>query len=338
MFTDRYNRMQLPIYAGVPIVFNLPAGNNVTRAKVIINGSVTIAGSTAAGTAIELGGVYRLIRSIKVICTPGAGSRYPDGAVVDCTPISLLQYATAARGQGKFIGPLSGDPTLGAGANGTYPIYFSIPIFFGGGRHPRAGVAALNMNETDSQGNPVYTTVQVKIEFAQLANELFSGNNGTLSFNAMCEWFDERFPMGDTIPLVQEDHVGYIAQANERWVDQALPRGGRFTEILYMAQAGQPGAQLSNSILQRVHMEGPDLNLRLDALDIQQDMLDNLRYDPSTTLTGLYALNFYQGNLANAKAARGLSHRIAVLNPSGSGNDALKIYTRRVYPGVVTGQ
>lgn len=330
-FLDRFNRVQLPPTPGVPLVFNLPQGNNVLWGKLILALTVTIAGSTANGTAIELGGIYRLVRSIKLIATKAAGSRYPNGAIVNCTPISLLEYAVT-RHQGKFIGVLSGDPTLGNGANGAYTVYFSIPIFFAGQRHENDLSTALNMNDTDSQGNPVYNSVQVVVEFAQLANELYSGNNGTLAYAGMAQWLDERLPLGDTIPIVQEDHIALIQAANDRFVDAALPKGGRFTDILWMCQQGLPGAALSNNILTRVEAEGVDINLKMYAQDIQQDMVDKGFWDPSATLTGLYYMNFAKGNLSNSKRARRLAHRLSVNNPSGANLDQIKVYTRRIYP------
>lgn len=331
-FEDRYNRARFPFTPGVPVVFNLNKGLNILRGNIIITGTVTIAGSTADGTAVEEGGAINLIRRVKVIANKATGSRYPGGALVNCSPQSLLRYAIVEH-QGKFIGELTGNGALGNGANGTYSIYLSIPIYFADSVNLNNVQTALNMNPVDSQGNPIYTAVQVQVDLAATLSELFNGNNGTMTVAAMVEWKDDRLGLSsDTTPLIQEDHYTIIQAANEEFVDAGMPNDGLFNSWLILPQQGTPGWQLSNSILQRLEIQGATLNYKEQAYDIQQAMLDDGFYDPSQSTTGQYFLDWTHGLLANSNAAAGLQHRIAVLNPSGAGQDRLRVYTRRVFP------
>ena len=101
-FEDRYMRAEFPFTAGVPAVFNLNAGLNILRGNVIIDATVTISGGTTNGTVIGEGGPVGLIRRINVIANKAAGSRYPGGSLVKCSPQSLLRYAIVER-SGKYM-------------------------------------------------------------------------------------------------------------------------------------------------------------------------------------------------------------------------------------------
>ena len=334
-FEDRMNRQRSAFQPGVPIVFQLAPGLNVLRGTVIVNATVTIADCTEVGVPVGEGGPVNLIRRIRVIANRAAGSRYPDGALVDCSPQSLLRYATTERG--GFYMAEQGNSNLGGGANGVYNIYLAIPIFFADSLNKNNVQTALNMNPVDSTGAPIYTGVQVQIETAALITELFSGNNGTMTVAGFIEWWDDRLALSaDTTPLIQEDHYAYIQQANEEFVDAAMPNNGAFESWLILAQQGSPGWQLSDAILNRLSIQGGTLNFKEHAQDIRQSMFDDELYVPPSdadaySALGQYFIDWTHGLLANSNPAAGLSHQMSVNNPSGSGLDRLRVYTRRVF-------
>lgn len=333
-FEDRYNRAQFPLVLGAPVVFNLNSGLKVLRGDIIIDGTLTIVNAGAGGTPIgePTQAVINLIRRIKVIANRAPGSRYPNGALVDCSAQALLRYAVSER-RGKFFGELLGNGALGAGVAGVYPIHLSIPIFFGDTMNNNNVQTALNLDPVDSTGAPIYSAVQVQIDFAALLTELFSGSGGTMTFAGLVQWKDDRLGLtSDTVPLIQEDHVAQILAPNDRFVDPQMPTDGFFTQWLILARQNVPGLALSNAILTRLEMQGSSLNYKEFALDIQQAMLDDGIYDPSQSMTGQYFLDWTKGLLGNANAARGLDHRFSILNPSGAGNDSMRIYTRRTFP------
>lgn len=329
-FEDRYNRAQFPFTQGVPVTFNLNTGSNILSGCVIVNATVTITGAGAVGTPIGEGGPVNLVRRIRVLANKAAGSRYPNGALVNCSPRSLLRFAMTQR-KGKFVAEQSGS-TLGNGANGVYDIYLSIPIYFADSMNQNGVQTALNMNLQDSQGNPIYSAVQVQVELADLITELFSGNTGAMTVAGMVEWKDDRLQLQkDSIPLVQEDHYLPILTANERLVDQQMPNDGAFTQWLILGEQGQPGLALSDALLNRLEIQGASLNFKEHWQDTRQAMIDSGFYDPSQNLTGQFFLDWTHGVLQNSNAAAGLQHYLSVNNPSGAGLDRFRIYTRRVY-------
>lgn len=333
-FEDRYNRAQFPFQLGQPVVFNLNKGANVLRGNVIITGVLTITNAGAAGTPIgePTQVIMNLIRRIKVIGNRAAGSRYPNGALVDCTPQTLLRYAIVER-QGKFVGELLGVGALGGGVAGAYTFYISVPIYFGDTMNNNNVQTALNMNPADSKGNPIYNAVQVQIFTAAALTELFSGTGGTMAVVAQVQWKDDRLGLtGDTLPLIQEDHEALILAPNERFVDPQMPTDGNFNQWLILARQNVPGLALSNAIVNRLEILGSSLNFKEEALDIQQAMLDDGLYDASQSMTGQYFLDWTKGILGNANAAPGLQHKISINNPSGAGLDSLVVYTRRWFP------
>lgn len=330
-FEDRYNRISYPVNLGQPTIFTLNSGLNVLRGNVIVKGSITIGGGTTNGTPVCEGGPIGLIDRIKIIANKAAGSRYPGGALVNCRPQSLLRFATYEH-QGKFVGERSGS-NLGNGAAGTYNIYLSIPIYFADSQNKNNVQTALNMNAKDSTGAPIYSAVQVQINFVDTLTAMFAGSDRSITGSALSvQWRDDRIALStDTIPLVQEDHLAIIQAANTEFVDAAMPNDGAFNQMLIMAQAGSPGWQLSNSLLNKLEMRGGSLNYRENADDIQQQMIDDGLIDPSQDYTGQYYLDWTKGLLANSNPAAGLQHLMDINNPSGAGLDRLLVYTRRVF-------
>lgn len=342
-YEDNYGtRAEQPIYAGVPNVFNLNPGLNVTRAWVTIDATVTITGATGGALGTPIGdaaianlAASRLIRRIKVLASPGPGSRYPKGPLVDCSPRSLLRFAMPQR-EGKLFGDLMANGSLGSGANGAYEVYFTIPIFFSDEANLNAGQmnsTALNMNARDSQGLPVYSAVQVKVDIAAALSELFSGTTGNFAIAGMLRYGDKRLDLSgaDTLPMKQEDHVALVRGAQEQFPDQLLPLDGAYTQWLIMAEQNQPEYALSDAIINRLEIKGNQLLFHKKWQEMRQAMLDEGFFDPSQTLTGLSYIDWTDGILQNSNAAAGLQAYYSVNNPSGSGLDQLRVYTRRVF-------
>lgn len=333
-------RAEQPIYPGVANIFTLNTGLNVTRAWVTIDATITITNAGGAGTPIGDAAIAnlaasRLIRRIQVLASPGPGSRYPKGPLVDCSPRSLLRFAMVQR-EGKLFGDLLGNGSLGAGAAGAYEVYFTIPIYFADEANlngSQANSTALNMNARDSQGLPVYSSVQVKVDIAAALGEIFSGTAGTFAVAGMLRYGDKRLDLSatDTLPLKQEDHISLIRGEQDQFPDQLLPQDGAFTQWLIMAEQGQPGYTLSDALIKRLEIQGQYLNFKKKWLEIREAMLDESFFDPSQTLTGLGYLDWTDGILQNANAAATIQAYYSVLNPSGSGLDQLRVYTRRVY-------
>jgi hypothetical protein len=328
-FEDRRNRISLPFNPGNPAIFSLNPGGKVLQGRVIISGNVTISGCTVPGTVINEGGPVGLVSRIQVTATRAAGSRYPGGKIVDCTPRSLLRYAIAQRG--KFVGEQSGS-TLGGGANGTYPIYLSIPIYFADPTNRNQVQTALNMDPADSKGNPIYSNVQVQVNLASDLTGCFVGNNGVLNAAGLTvQWQDTRLGLtGDTVPLVQEDHVMLLATTQTRAADYALPADGAYTSWLLMAELGAYHT-LSNALLNRVTVQAPTLNFDEYSPDIQQKMLDDDWYDAAQSMAGQYFIDFTNGLLLNSNPASGIAAIFDVNNVSGANLDQLRFYTRRIY-------
>lgn len=336
-FEDRSNRLNYPVTAGAPVVFTIPPGSKILQGKIILVGDVVISGGTTNGTPVEAtpagvaGNPFNLITRIKVTANRAAGSRYPGGRIVDCTPGALLRYAITER-QGKFIGELSGS-TLGGGAAGTYPVYLSIPIYFADAALLNQMQTALNADLADSTGAPIYSSIQVEVDFAANLTGCFAGNDRVLNLSGCnLQWVDDRISMAsDTVPLVQEDHDMLIAAQQTRALDFAMPQDGSFTSWFITALQGADEV-LADTLLNRVTVTAPTLNLDQYAQDIRQQMFDDEWFDGSQNAVGMFFLDFTHGLLQNSNPAAGISVRFDVNNPSGANADRLRFYTRRIYP------
>ena len=330
-FEDRFNRSQDPVSIGMTYTKALARGNKVLRGNLILTGSVTISGGTTNGTPICEGGAVGLIKQIRLVANKAAGSRYPGGTIVKCRPQSLLRFAITQRG-GKMVAEQSAS-TLGNGAAGTYPIYLSIPIYFGDALNQNYLQTALNMDPFDSAGNPIYSSVELQVDFVAGITEIFSGSDRVLTFPSLnVQWRDDRLQMSsDTVPLVQEDHLAIIQAANSEFVDATMPNDGAFESWLILQQAGSPGFQLADTLLNKVEIRGATINYREFRQDIVQQMIDDNLWDASQSTVGQSFIDFKHGLLANSNPAPGLQHLFDVSNPSGAGNDRLLIYTRRVF-------
>ena len=149
----------------------------------------------------------------------------------------------------------------------------------------------------------------------------------------MVRYGDKRLDLSavDTLPLKQEDHIALIRGEQEQFPDQLLPQDGAFIQWLIMAEQNQPGYTLSDALIRRLEIQGQYLNFKKKWQEIRQAMMDDGFFDPSQILTGLSYLDWTDGILQNANAAAAIQAYYSVLNPSGSGLDQLRVYTRRVF-------
>ena len=325
-FRDRKNRAQYAFQPGVPVVFTIPEGGKVLSGRVIVTGNVVVTGGTTNGTLIDEGGPIGLIKRITITANKLASSRYPGGKIVDDTPRALLRYAITQH-SGKFYGEMAGS-TLGAGAAGTYPIYLSIPVFFADCVQRNQMMTALNMD------SGTYASVQVKIDTASDLTGCFSGNDRSIATSSlMVQWKDDRLGLsGDTTPIFQEDHILQIMAVNSRTQDAALPVDGAFTQMMILAEQGAQHT-LSDAIVNKVVFEGASLAFSEYGNDIREQMLTDEWFDPSTTATGQYFLDFTDGvQQFNNCPAPGLLVQLDLNNPSGAALDESACYTRRIFP------
>jgi len=265
-----------------------------------------------------------------MVATAASGSRYPGGTIIDCTPRSLLRYAITQH-NGKFIGDQSAS-VLGNGANGTYQVYTSIPIYFADSTLRNNVSTALNADLVDPSGLPIYSSIQVEVDTGDLTT-CFAGNNGVVNWSGLTvQWDDDRLGLtGDTNVIYQEDHIALIGAAQQRMLDPAMPQSGSFTNWLIMAEAAGGAYTLSDAILQRLTAASSTFNFDEYSQDIRQKMLDDEWLDPAQPGTGLYFVDWTNGTLNNANPAAGILAQFQVANPSGAFLDQLRIFTRRFY-------
>lgn len=330
-FEDRRNRVQYPFTPGGSVIFTLPPGLKVLRGCIIIAGQIVVNTTNAGSGAIGEGGPINLVKRVYVTANRAAGSRYPGGRLVDVSPRSLLRYAITER-QGKFVGDLGGA-TLGNGASGTYTVYTSIPIYFADATLQNQMQTALNMDLQDSTGAPIYSSVQVQVDLASDLTGCFNGWAGTINTAGLTvQWKDDRLAINsDTVPLYQEEHYALIGATQTRMIDPGMPVDGAFTSWLFLAEQNQTTKTLSQALLNRVTAFSSTLNYDEYSNDIQQQMLDDEFYDPSTGLTGQYFMDWTKGLLQNTNPAAGIDLKLDVNNVTGADLDQFRIYTRRVF-------
>lgn len=328
-FEDRRNRIQFPFQPNTPLYFSPPVGGKILEARLILSGTIVVSGGTTNGTQQGEGGPINLINRIKLVATAGAGSRYPGGTLIDLTPRSLLRYAVTQH-NGKFIGEQSGS-TLGNGAAGAYPIYLSIPIYFADSTLRNQYSTALNADLVDAGGLPVYSSLQFEIDTADLT-ACFAGNDRDVSWSGLTiQYDDDRLGLdGDTNVIYHEEHIALIGAAQSRMTDPGMPQSGNFTNWMVLAEQST-AATLSDEILTRLTAASSTFNFDEYAQDIRQKMLDDEWLDPAQNGTGMYFIDWTNGTLNNANPAAGILSQFAVLNPSGSNQDLLRISTRRYY-------
>lgn len=325
-YEDRKNRTQqlfLPSANGITIP--IPPNFSILQGKLILKGSVTLAAGTVNGIAIGDGGPLNLIKRIRLVANPAAGSPYPGGYLVDCSPRSLIRWAQLQH-FGKLILEQAGS-TLGNGANGTYPIYLAIPIYF-------ADTNLRNQVATALYADPsAYESLQLQIDTGTIT-DCFSGNNATPTFNLYFQWTDDRadiVPPATAVSLFQEDHLIQIGGANTRLFDPALPQDGAFLSWQLLCEQGQPGLTLSDAILNRLQVYGPTYSFDEYSNDIRQKMYDDEWLDPSQNGAGLFYIDMTNGVVQNANPAANLDVRLDVNNPSGAYQDQVRFMSRRIF-------
>jgi len=324
-FVDSKNRAQLPFYPGnTAITMPIPPGLSILQGKVILTGTVVIAGGTTNGTPVGEGGPINLIKRIRIVANPAAGSPYAGGWIVDASARALLRNAQMQHG-GKFIAEQNAS-VLGNGAAATYPIYLEIPIYFEDPNLRNQIGTSLNADAS------AYQSIQVQIATGS-GTDCFSGNDRTWTYNLQLQWWDARVDINRPSPdvsLIQEDHVVQIGAANSRLTDQGLPQDGLFLSWLILAEE-TAAFTLSDALLNKLTINGPTCAYELFAQDIRAMMYDNEWLDPSENAAGLYLLDMTEGVIQNSNPAAGLLEQYNVNNPSGSFLDQLRIFTRRVY-------
>ena len=324
------NRLTQPFIANSKIIFTLPLGGKIRRGCVILTGNVVLSAGTVNGVAQGEGAPTNLISRIIVTATPVGGSRYPGGKIVDAGPRSLLRYA-AYQHDGRLILEQSGS-TLGGGANGTYPIYFSVPIYWADDVLRNGIATALNTDDATVVQGGTYASVQVEVDTANVAACL-TGNNATVDYSGLAvQWVDDRVAVpGDTVTRYQESHEVLIAAAQKRMQDPAMPQDGAFESISILAEQGA-ALTVADTLLNRVTISGPTLDFDKYSGDIRQCMYDDEWLNPAQTAAGMYFIDFTDGALTNTVQANGLQFQFDVNNPSGANLDSLDVFTRRVFP------
>jgi hypothetical protein len=324
-YENRENRVQLPFLPNASaITLPIPPNFSILQGRVILTGTVTIAGGTTNGTVQGEGGPINLIKRIRVVANPAPGSAYPGGWLVDCSARALERWAQFQH-FGKFIGEQAGS-TLGSGAAGVYPIYLSIPIYFADTNLRNQVQTALYADSS------AYSSLQVQIATGGIT-DCFAGNDRTVTYNLQVQWDDDRVditPSATPIVLFQEDHLIQIGAANTRLNDPALPQDGAFLSWSLFAEQGA-AYNLSDALLNRITVMGPTWNFDEYAQDIRQKMYDDEWLDPSANAAGLYHIDMSNGIIQNSNPAAGLLPMINVNNPSGAYLDALRMFTRRWY-------
>ena len=324
--TNRKNRgpqIFQPSFNGLTL--EIPNGQYIQRGKVILKGSVTIAGGTTNGTAVGEGGSINLIKLIEIVCNPAGGGNmiYPGGNVVYATPRSLLHWAQMQTG--KFVGEMSGS-TLGNGAPGTYPIYLSIPIFFSDENLRNQVQTALPADAS------IFSSIQLQVSTGG-ATDCFAGTDRVWTYNLQVQWDDSRVDMAapaNPMILFQEDHSLLIQAAMTRLNDPGMPNTGEFLSWLVMGLQGT-SYTLSDAILNRVTAQSQTWDFDEFAQDIRADMYECQWLDPSQNAAGLYMIDQTEGIIQNRNPAPGMLKWFDVNNPSGASLDQLLIFTRRVY-------
>lgn len=325
--SDRKNRLTQVFNPDSQNIFTLPLGGKILSGKVVLSGTVTLA-TTTAGTVMGEGGPVRLIKRIRVNANPASGAqgaRYAGGYIVDVYPGSLLRYSIGQR-DGLYQAEQSGS-TLGAGASGTYPIYLSIPIYWQNKRLKRSILTALNADPT------AYTSLQVEVDTADITN-CFTGWTGTATYTLQVQWVDDRENFaGDTYTVFQEDHDFLIPATATRQLDPAMPQTGAFESWTIMGlQSAQQN--LSDSLFQRLQLNGDAIDYDKWAQDIRQQDFDDQWFSISTTPTGLYTVDFTDGLVGGTISAPTLQTQFDVNNVSGANLDRLRFYTRRLFAPV----
>jgi hypothetical protein len=313
--------------AGASPVIKIPKRGKIQQMRITIKGVLTLAAGIAC-SAVGEGLPAELFKRIELYGVP-LDPRYRGGdgkPIVNCSVRSLLNYAITQRG--KKISELFGvTPT---GVAGAYNIWMCVPIYFANTNMKRNNITALNSD--------AYASLQLKLDLVQTVNDLatycIEGYAGTADFSQLQLIYedDRAFVSGDTLNVCMEDHNLYVPNAQNELVDQALPIDGTLLEMLIQAESNYSTTRtLADTILHRVNVTADQVSYSKPWQAIRQQMFDDEWYDASQNATGQFFIDFANGLPGNGLNIATLSHYYSVLNPSGSMNDVLRIFTRRVY-------
>lgn len=326
-YENRENRYQIQFLPSASsIVLPVPPNYSILKGKLILTGSITIAGGTTNGTVVGEGGPLNLIKRVRVVANPAPGSPYPGGWIVDAAPRSLVRYAQMSARYGQPYTDLFGQ-NLGNGAAGTYSVYLPIPVYF-------ADTSLRNQVATALYADPsAYSSIQVQVQTGG-PTDCFAGTDRNWTFNLQLQWDDDRVnivPSNPAVALFQEDHVIPIGAANSRLFDPAMPQDGAFLSWLMLCEQNQPAYLLSDAILNRLTVLGPTWSFDEFWQDIRAEMLDDEWVNPTANAAGMFYIDMTNGVIQNANPAAGLLPQINVNNPSGAFLDQIRLFTRRVY-------
>ncbi|MDR3754286.1 MAG: hypothetical protein P4K78_10720 [Terracidiphilus sp.] len=305
-----------------PLIFTIDPVQNgkCTQLDVVLQGTVTISGSTASGVVVGEGGPANLLKSLKIKLNAATG-RYPSGHCVDVTARGVFRPSILKIK--KLLIDQNGS-TLGNGVNGTYAIYVSYPIYF---THPRSSSLSTALNIDPM----AYRSIVVKV-YEGLLTDCFAGNNGTLTSN-LNVWVRtkvHRTP-GDSFVKFIEDHQASIPATKTDFVDQGMPSGGNFLRWLLLTETTAENA-LTDEILNYAHVYGAGVAFENQTAADLRDMLyrDN-HVDLSQSVTGMYLFDFCDGDPTNAVPAQSIRAKFDVNLLTTSYNDNLHFVTERIY-------
>jgi hypothetical protein len=306
------------------VVFTLPLGGKICKGNIVIEGNITLAGGTTSGTPFGGSAIpAHMIKSIIIRATAADGSRYYSGEIVNSSPRSLLRYAIAQRR--KYIGEINASQ-LGGGAIGAYGIYQSIPLYFADPNVARQYTTALNADIF------AYKTIQVIVRCGDITT-MFPGNDRVADYSGLrVRWVDERQDLnGDTLTLIQEDHVVQIPASNKTFVDNALESDGAYLNWFLMTEVGADH-HLSEGVLNRLKLTGNGIAITdFEPNDIHQKMFDDSWWDASQDPTGQYFIDLSEGNVYKPIPGSGLRTVMDITMLSGANVDQLRVYTRRYF-------
>lgn len=291
----------------------LEAGMYMTHLLAIARGTLVISGGTASGTVTGENPGNLFAQTLKLNATPAAGSGYPGGQLVNCSPRTLLQRRIFDRG---FY---QGDTAL-TGAAGTFTVNLNIPVQFALPRLVRPFDTALRLD--------AYADLQLEITNGGRDRQ-WTGNDRVFDYSGMV-WdiieYREFAPGTPTMVLYQDDKIIPINQANARFpIFDQLQQPEAFLDLLFQAETTNQA--LSDAIINKVEiLAGSEQFIELDEDHVKDDQLAFVSSAAqAAAMTGLYYVPISPKLLAGAQG--GIS---AVLDVSKPGTDQLRLGTRRI--------
>lgn len=299
-------------------------GWHLVKLEVFMRGQFVFAGVTTSGTS-QGENPAGLIQRVTVEATPKGDSIYqPGGRICSLTPRSILRQYIFDKG--RFLtdpnGPISG-------ATGTYQVDTRLPIFFAQPRLAKPMETSLRLDQ--------YQQIIVTVSTGTVAAMLV-GNNATsvdpsgayIEIVEHREYAPDFFPLGT---IYQDDlQQQLVAAANPQLQFNQFPVTEAYLSALVYAEGVSTSYALEDTVVNRVY-EFQDVEMfgsRYNQM-VREENRD-IVYDPNTSLTGLYYLEFAQPaeRMLLRGAVPNMNLAFDVSNPSGSNNDRITILNRRV--------